>query len=54
MTKGFAHKGLEKFFTTGCKAVIRADDAVKLARQLAMLHIASDPKDMDKLGWKLH
>lgn len=54
MIKCFAHKGLEKFFTTGSKAGIRVDHASKLARQLAMLHVAIEPKDMDKPGWKLH
>ena len=54
MIKSFAHKGLEKFFLTGNKAGIRADHARKLARQLAMLNTATDPKDMDVAGWKLH
>lgn len=54
MIKNFAHKGLEKFFMTGSKSGIRADCASKLARQLAMLHMATDPKEMDKPGWKLH
>jgi proteic killer suppression protein len=54
MIKNFAHKGLEKFFITGSKAGIRADHASKLARQLAMLHMATDPKEMDMPGWKLH
>ena len=54
MIKSFAHKGLEKFFTTGSKAGIRADHADKLARQLAMLNVAQNPQEMDKPGWKLH
>ena len=54
MIKSFAHKGLQKFFITGNKAGIRADHAHKLARQLAMLNVATDPKDMDVPGWKLH
>ena len=54
MIKSFAHKGLEKFFLTGSKAGIRTDHANKLARQLAMLNMATDPKDMDIPGWKLH
>lgn len=52
--KSFAHKGLEKFFMTGNKAGIRADNARKLARQLAMLNIATDPKAMDVPGCRLH
>jgi hypothetical protein len=43
MIKSFAHKGLEKFFLTGSKAGIRADHAKKLARQLAILNVASEP-----------
>lgn len=54
MIKSFAHNDLEKFFMTGNKAGIRADHARKLARQLAMLNIATDPKAMDVPGWKLH
>ena len=54
MIKSFAHKGLEKFFLTGSKAGIRADHAKKLARQLAILNVASNPKEMDIVGWRLH
>lgn len=39
---------------TGNKAGIRADNARKLARQLAMLNIATDPKAMDVPGCRLH
>ncbi|MFZ6875700.1 type II toxin-antitoxin system RelE/ParE family toxin [Undibacterium sp. Di27W] len=45
---------LEKFFTSGSKAGINATHANKLGRQLAMLHIAKNPKDMDIPGWRLH
>lgn len=54
MIKSFAHKGLEKFFLTGSKAGIRTDHAKKLARQLAILNVASDPQEMDMVGWRLH
>lgn len=54
MIKHFAHKGLEKFFTTGSKAGIRADHAGKLRRQLAFLNVATGPQQMDVPGWKLH
>lgn len=54
MIKTFAHKGLEKFFTTGSKAGIRPDHAGKLRRQLAILNVAREPKEMDYPGWKLH
>ena len=54
MIKSFAHKGLEKFFTTGSKAGIRPDHAGKLRRQLARLNVANSPQEMDAPGWKLH
>lgn len=54
MIKTFAHKGLEKFFTTGSKAGIRPDHAGKLRRQLAILNVAREPQEMDYPGWKLH
>lgn len=54
MIKNFAHKGLEKFFTTGSKAGIQTTHASKLERQLAMLNIAQAPKEMDIPGWRLH
>ncbi|APC68145.1 MULTISPECIES: type II toxin-antitoxin system RelE/ParE family toxin [Ralstonia] len=54
MIKSFAHKGLEKFFTTGSKAGIRANHADKLRRQLARLDVAAKPQDMNVPGWKLH
>ncbi|MHA6911213.1 type II toxin-antitoxin system RelE/ParE family toxin [Ralstonia pseudosolanacearum] len=54
MIKSFAHKGLEKFFTTGSKAGIRAKHASKLKRQLARLEVASKPQDMNVPGWRLH
>lgn len=54
MIKSFAHKGLEAFFATGSKAGIQAVHAARLRRQLAQLHQASTPKDMNVPGWRLH
>lgn len=54
MIKRFAHKGLEKFFLTGSKAGIQPAHADKLARQLAILNVAKDAREMDKPGWRLH
>ena len=54
MIKRFAHKGLERFFKTGSKSGIRADHAAKLARQLALLNVATEPEEMDFPGWGLH
>ncbi|MGN6233406.1 MAG: type II toxin-antitoxin system RelE/ParE family toxin [Trinickia sp.] len=54
MIRSFAHKGLERFFKTGSKAGIRADQADRLARQLAMSNVARTPEEMDIPGWRLH
>ncbi|MFL9890203.1 type II toxin-antitoxin system RelE/ParE family toxin [Paraburkholderia sp. RL17-381-BIF-C] len=54
MIKSFAHKGLERFFKAGSKSGIRPDHAAKLARQLAILNVASKPEQMDIPGWGLH
>ena len=54
MIKSFAHKGLAKLFLTGSRAGIQPAHAEKLARQLAILNVATDAKDMDKPGWRLH
>ena len=54
MIKSFAHKGLESFFLTGSKAGIQPAHAVKLARQLAILNVATDVQEMDIPGWRLH
>ncbi|CAG4903271.1 type II toxin-antitoxin system RelE/ParE family toxin [Paraburkholderia saeva] len=54
MIRSFAHKGLERFFETGSKSGIRPDHAAKLARQLAILNVASKPEQMDIPGWGLH
>ena len=54
MIKSFAHKSLERFFLTGSKAGIQPAHAGKLARQLAILNVATSAKEMDNPGWKLH
>jgi proteic killer suppression protein len=51
--KSFRHKGLERFFTSGSKAGIRAAHAQRLARQLARLDAARRPEDMAVPGWRL-
>ena len=52
--KNFAHKGLEAFFSIGSKAGIQPSHAARLKRQLAQLDQASDPRDMNVSGWRLH
>ncbi|HQZ01705.1 MAG TPA: type II toxin-antitoxin system RelE/ParE family toxin [Thauera sp.] len=54
MIKSFEHKGLQDFFETGSKAGIQPHHASKLARQLARLHAAKAPEDMNLPGWRLH
>lgn len=54
MIKSFEHKGLQDFFETGSKAGIQPHHAPKLGRQLARLHAASAPDDMNLPGWRLH
>jgi proteic killer suppression protein len=54
MIKTFKHKGLERFFTTGSTAGIQANQAIKLRLQLATLHAATSPKDMNAANWILH
>jgi proteic killer suppression protein len=54
MIKSFAHKGLERFFRTGSGAGIQAAHAPKLSRQLSILNVASEAREMDQPGWRFH
>ena len=54
MIKSFEHKGLEAFFRTGSKAGIQPHHVNRLRLQLTMLDKASEPKDMNAPGWRLH
>lgn len=54
MIKGFRHRGIEAFFTTGSKAGIQPHHASRIARQLKHLDRAKKPEDMNVPGWKLH
>ncbi|OGI51545.1 MAG: hypothetical protein A3E57_02240 [Candidatus Muproteobacteria bacterium RIFCSPHIGHO2_12_FULL_60_33] len=54
MIEGFRHKGLEKFFKTGSKAGFQAQHAARLRIQLTALDHATNPKDMNAPGWRLH
>jgi len=54
MIKGFKHKGLEEFFTTGSTKGVQARQSAKLRIQLAMLNASTEIGDMDKPGWGLH
>lgn len=54
MIRSFKHKGLEKFFLKGVKARIQAKHANRLRLILGRLNAATDPKDMNLPGLKLH
>jgi len=52
--RAFRHKGLERFFTTGSKAGIRANHAARLRLILGRLNVATNAHDMDLPGLRLH
>lgn len=54
MIRGFKHKGLEKFFTTGTKSGIQAQHAERLRVILSPVSAATAPTDMNLPGLDLH
>jgi proteic killer suppression protein len=52
--RGFKHKGLEKFFTTGTKSGIQAQHAERLRVILGRLSAATASTDMNLPGLDLH
>jgi len=52
--KTFRHKGLQKYFETGNKAGIQADQEGRLRMRLAALDTAICIEDMDLPGFRLH
>ncbi len=54
MIRSFKHKGFERFFLKGTKSGIQAKHAARLRLILGRLNSATDPKDMDLPGLKLH
>lgn len=54
MIQTFRHKGLKRFFETGNKAGIIAEQAKRLRLILARLDAAREPRDMDLPGLRLH
>lgn len=54
MIRGFKHKGLEKFFSTGSKAGIQAQYAERLRVILGRLSASTAPEDMNLPGLDLH
>lgn len=54
MIRSFKHKGLAKFFKSGSTAGIQAAHAKRLRLILGRLNAASEAKDMDLPGLRLH
>ena len=54
MIRGFKHKGLERFFSTGSKAGIQAQHAERLRVILGRLSASTAPEDMNLPGLDLH
>ena len=54
MIKSFKHKGLRKFYETGSKQGIQAQQAPKIRMQLAALDSAHVIEDLDIPGYRLH
>jgi len=52
--KTFRHKGLQKYFETGSKAGIQADQEGRLRMRLTALDTAICIEDMDLPGFRLH
>ena len=54
MIRSFKHKGLAKFFKSGSAAGIQAAHEKRLRLILGRLNAASNAKDMDLPGLRLH
>ncbi|MFN2349999.1 MAG: type II toxin-antitoxin system RelE/ParE family toxin [Thioalkalivibrio sp.] len=54
MIRSLKHKGLAKFFKSGSTAGIQAAHTRRLRLILGRLNVASDAKDMDLPGLRLH
>jgi len=54
MIRSFKHKGLARFYKSGSTAGIQAAHAKRLRLILGWLNAASDVKDMDLPGLRLH
>ena len=52
--RSFRDKGLERFFTKGTKAGIKAEHAGRLRLILGRLNVATEPNDMGLPGLRLH
>ncbi len=54
MIKTFRHKGLELFFRTGSTRKVQAKHDKRLRLVLSMLNVATNVRQMDAPGLRLH
>ena len=54
MIQSFSHKGLKRFFGTESLRGIQADHKDRLRLILTNLNVATQPRNMDLPGYKLH
>jgi proteic killer suppression protein len=54
MIKSFRHTGLKRLYESGDRRRLPPDQLDKIRRILAQLNIATDAKDMDLPGYRLH
>ncbi|MDR0627513.1 MAG: type II toxin-antitoxin system RelE/ParE family toxin [Bifidobacteriaceae bacterium] len=54
MIRGFVHKGLEDFYSSGSKRGIIPEHAGKLRRILSVLDVAQAPRDLSIPSFRLH
>ncbi len=52
--RSFRHKGLELFFTEGKTSKVQAQHAARLRLILGRLNVATEPRDMNLPGLRLH
>lgn len=52
--RGFRHKGLRRLYTTGSTQGIDPSHARRLRRILASLDAATEPRELDLPGYRLH
>ena len=52
--RGFRHKGVERFFTTGAKSGIQPKHADRLRLILGRLNVSTSALDMNLPGLELH
>lgn len=54
MITGFRHKGLKLLYENGDRRRIRPDQVDRVSRILARLDAATEPRDLDLPGYRLH